>query len=162
MRSEYYRRIEIMLLADSGHSQTQICVRLGCSQETARYWIEMARSGKAHQWDDCPIGRPQTINEPFLERLKELVSHSPREFGYPFKRWTAGALSKHLANEFGIEVSDRHINRLLKRMGLSTRANHSEATVEPEQVKDGIIIRDLQPVAPPNLLLPLNPMQTSN
>jgi len=57
------------------------------------------------------------VNDQYLERLKELVSHSPRDYGYPFQRWTAQWLSKHL-KEFGIEVSDRHINRLLK-VGLS-------------------------------------------
>ncbi|MBD3563227.1 helix-turn-helix domain-containing protein, partial [Planktothrix sp. FACHB-1355] len=66
-------------------------------------------------------GRPKSVNEQYLERLKELVSQSPKEFGYPFRRWTAQWLSKHLAKELGIEVSDRHINRLLKDMGLSTR-----------------------------------------
>ncbi|NJM74367.1 MAG: helix-turn-helix domain-containing protein, partial [Scytonema sp. RU_4_4] len=38
LRPEYRRRIEIMLLADIGQSQTQICEALKCSQETARYW----------------------------------------------------------------------------------------------------------------------------
>ncbi|MBC6431701.1 helix-turn-helix domain-containing protein [Nostoc sp. HG1] len=37
LRTEYRRRIEIMLLFDAGESQTQICEALGCSQETARY-----------------------------------------------------------------------------------------------------------------------------
>lgn len=116
-RPEYYRRIKIMLLADAGKSQAQICEELGCSQETARQWIGMAREGKAHLWNERPIGCPQTVNEQYLERLKELVSHSPRDYDYPFKRWTAGWLSKHLASEFEIEVSDRHINRLLKKWG---------------------------------------------
>jgi hypothetical protein len=54
--------------------------------------------------------------------LKELVSRSPREYGYPFQRWTAQWLKKHLAKKLGIEVSDRHINRILKELGLSTRS----------------------------------------
>jgi len=42
--------------------------------------------------------------KPYLGRLKELVSHSPREYGYPFQRWTAQWLGKHLAKELGIKV----------------------------------------------------------
>ncbi|WP_199315152.1 helix-turn-helix domain-containing protein [Aerosakkonema funiforme] len=121
LSEQYRQRIEIMLLADEGKTQTQICKALGCSQGTARHWIFMAQAGLAHNWDDNPIGRPKSVNEQYLERLKELVSQSPKEFGYPFRRWTAQWLSKHLAKELGIEVSDRHINRLLKDMGLSTR-----------------------------------------
>jgi hypothetical protein len=48
LRLEYRRRIEIMLLADTGQSQAQICKALGCSQEMARYWIAMAQAGNAH------------------------------------------------------------------------------------------------------------------
>jgi transposase len=75
-------------------------------------------------WNDQPIGRPKTINDQYLDRLKELVTHSPRDYGYPFQRWTAQWLKRHLAREMGMEVSDRHVNRLLKQMGLSTRQRH--------------------------------------
>lgn len=125
LRPEYRRRIEIMLLADQGRSQAQICAALNCSHETARYWTYIAQSGKAHNWKDLPIGRPKTVNEEYLNRLRDLVSQSPRDFGYAFKRWTASWLSKHLAKELAIEVSERHVNRLLKQMGLSTRKTKS-------------------------------------
>ncbi|WP_375500778.1 transposase [uncultured Nostoc sp.] len=121
LRAEYRRRIEIMLLCDAGESQAQICEALGCSQETARYWITIAQTGQAHKWSDRLMGRPKTVNEQYLARLKELVSHSPRLVGYSFEHWTAEWLSKHLAKELGIKVSNCHINRLLKEMGLSTR-----------------------------------------
>jgi putative transposase len=163
LRPELRRRIEIMLLADAGKSQTQICVELGCSQETARYWIAIAREGKAHQWNDNPMGRPKTINADYLDRLKELVSNSPREYGYPFERWTAQWLRKHLAKELGIEVCDRHIYRLLKEMGLSSRPRRETVATDLPRTKDsGIAIRDLQPSSSPNLLLPFHPIKTSN
>src|SRR5437868_3910397 len=88
LRPEYRRRIEIMLLADTGQSQTQICKALGCSQETARHWIAMAKAGMPHSWNDSPMGRPKSVNEQYLIRLEQLASHSPREHGYSFQRWT--------------------------------------------------------------------------
>jgi transposase len=121
LRPEYRRRIEIMLLADAGYSQTKICERLGCSHETARYWITMVQSGCASQWRDRPMGRPKTVSDTYRDRLQELVCHSPREFGYPFKRWSAHWLAKHLEQELGIKITTRYINYLLKGMGLSTR-----------------------------------------
>ncbi|NJP10517.1 MAG: helix-turn-helix domain-containing protein [Leptolyngbyaceae cyanobacterium RU_5_1] len=121
LRPEYHRRIEIMLLADTGYTQAQICEVLRCSHETARYWITIAQSGNALQWSDRPLGRPKTINDQYRDRLKELVSHSPREFGYAFRRWTARWLARQLEKELGINVSSRYINYLLKEMGLSTR-----------------------------------------
>lgn len=125
LRAEYRRRIEIMLLADEGYSQTKICETLGCSHETARYWIMMAQSGSALRWSDRPMGRPKTVNDTYRNRLRELVNSSPREFGYAFRRWTARWLAKQLAKELGISVSSRYVNYLLKEMGLSTREKTS-------------------------------------
>ncbi|MGG6270771.1 helix-turn-helix domain-containing protein [Leptolyngbya sp. AN03gr2] len=85
----------------------------------------MTKSKKQYaqdDWSSQPVGRPKTINDDYLARLKELVSHSPKQYGYPFERWTAQWLRKHLLQETGVAISDRHINRLLKQMGLSTRA----------------------------------------
>ncbi|MDZ8054833.1 MAG: transposase [Aulosira sp. ZfuVER01] len=135
LQPEYRRRIEIMLLADRGKSQTHICQILSCSQEMARYWIAIAEAGLAHKWNERPIGRPKTVNHQYLERLKELVSRSPGDYGYAFRSWTAQCLSKHLAQEFGIEISDRHINRLLKQMGLSTRQKPSKPHTTDENLR---------------------------
>lgn len=157
LRPEYRRRLEIMLLADAGQSQTQICKALGCTQDTARYWIGMAQEGNAHHWNDRPMGRPKAINEQYIERLKELVSHSPREYGYSFQRWTAQWLSKQLAKESGIEVSDRHINRLLKEMGLSTRQRQNRTEkVTDNTTNSQIRIGDLQTGASPSYLWSIN------
>jgi len=110
---EYRQRIEIMLLAEAGQTQTQICRTLSCSQLTARHWILMAKSGQAHNWQAQPLGRPKTVTSDYIARLKQLVSASPKELGYPFSRWTGQWLSKHLSQEFNIGVSARHINRLI-------------------------------------------------
>ena len=140
-RPHYRQRIEIMLLADRGKSATEICQELGCAQETARYWMEMARSGLAYQWNQRAIGRPKTVNEDYINRLQELASSSPREYGYGFSRWTANWLKKHLAKELGIEIGDRHISRLLKDMGISLRQQQ-----QPNQrQRQPISIDDLPP-----------------
>ncbi|URD48500.1 helix-turn-helix domain-containing protein [Chroococcidiopsis sp. CCNUC1] len=137
LRPEYRRRIDIMLLADTGQSQSQICEALGCSAEMTRYWISMAQTGNAHQWSDRPMGRPKKVNEQYLNRLKELVSHSPRQYGYAFQRWTAQWLGKHLEKELGIKLSNCHINRLLKQMGLSTRLKPATDEVATNQTSTG-------------------------
>ncbi|AFZ01509.1 helix-turn-helix domain-containing protein [Calothrix sp. PCC 6303] len=120
LSNSYRQRIEIMLLADEGKTQVEICRIVGCCPATARHWMHIARAGMAHQWQDCPLGRPKAIDSKYIERLQELLAMSPRDCGYGFKRWTVGWLAKHLAKELGIEVSDRHLKRVLKQMGLST------------------------------------------
>ncbi|MGB6297892.1 MAG: helix-turn-helix domain-containing protein [Rivularia sp. (in: cyanobacteria)] len=160
LQPEYRRRIEIMLLADIGKTQTQICKILGCCQEMARYWSALAQAGLAHRWQERPIGRPKTVNEEYIQRLKELVTHSPREYGYSFTSWTAKWLSKHLAEEFEITVSDRHINRLLKKMGLSTKQKPTPNFNQVEgKGNNSISICDLQSNCESNFELSYNLFQ---
>lgn len=141
-------RAEIMLLTDEGNTQSEICQLLGCAQGTARHWMLIAQSGQAHTWKDNTIGRPRSIEQQHLDRLRELVSHSPKTFGYSFKRWTGQWLSKHLHKEFGIEVSGDHINRLLRQHGLSHRLKATNVdTVTQPSTEGRITIRDLQPSA---------------
>lgn len=162
LQPEYRRRIEIILLADMGKCQSHICEIIGCSQEMARYWIGVAEAGMAHKWNERRIGRPKTVNNQYIERLKELVTHSPRKYGYAFGSWTAQWLSKHLAKELGIEISDRHINRLLKQMGLSTKPKSSQ---QPEKLPNqdaNITICDLQSNSEPSFNWSFNLIETNN
>ncbi|SRR5579883_1607206 len=159
LQPEYRRRLEIILLADQGKSQTQICQLLGCSQEMARHWIAVAQAGLAHKWNEQPIGRPKVVNDQYIHRLKEIVSHSPREYGYGFRRWTAEWLSKHLAKELGIEISKRHIYRLLKQMGLSTKLHQFSKKQIDDNKNSGIRIYDLQSNLEPTLILSFNLIQ---
>lgn len=125
------QRIEIMILADEGKTQSEICRMLGCSATTAGRWILFARAQFAHQWEETPPGRPKKVSDEYIQRLQELFHSNPRDFGYPFHRWTASWLNKHLTKELGIELSDRHLSRLLKQLGLSNRPKEpSDETTE--------------------------------
>jgi transposase len=144
LRPEYQRRLEIILRSKMGQSQSEICAAVGCSQQTARYWISVARKDKAQDCFNRPIGRPKKISEEYLKRLKELVASSPKNFGYSLERWTARWLSKHLLKELGISIGERHINRLLQQMGLSTRQTMASSNNWHKSI--GIVIKDLEPL----------------
>lgn len=135
----YRTRITIMLLFDQGRSQAEICKKLKCSRETARHWIAIAEMGQAHRWRDYPLGRPNSANQVYLDRLRELAQQSPRNCGYSFQQWTGKFLSQHLEKELGIKLSDRQVNRILKQMGLSTRKTQFQSDIE----KNAIVIQDL-------------------
>lgn len=143
----YHRRLEILVRTHLGQSQTEICSALNCSKDTARHWMTIANTEELSHWHEQPVGRPKRVDENYLQRLRELVTSSPKEHGYAFERWTALWLSKHLAKELGIEVSDRHVNRLLKQMGLSTRSS-GKSQAEKSVVKGhSIVIDDIDPTA---------------
>ena len=139
------RRLEIAVRTHLGQSQTEICSALGCSKDTARHWMTIARTEGLNSCYDKPVGRPKRVDEEYRQRLRELVMSSPKKHGYAFKRWTANWLSKHLAKELGIEISDRHVNRLLKQMGLSTRKSGAANSNQSEIRGQNIVIKDLNP-----------------
>ncbi len=135
------RRLEIAIRTHLGQSQTEICSALGCSKDTARHWMTIAKTEGLSNLSDR-LGRPKKVDDRYLERLRELVTHSPKDYGYSFSRWTARWLSKHLEQELGIEVSDRHVNRLLKQMGLSTRGQAQSKNTEKSVIKGNTIVID--------------------
>ena len=147
--SIYHRRLEIQIRTHLGQSQAEICSALGCSKDTARHWMTIAKTEGLNRWDEQPIGRPKVVDDRYKKRLYELATSSPKEHGHSFSRWTAKWLGKHLAKELGIEVSDRHVNRLLKQMGLSTRKSNKPQKSEPPVIKGQIItIEDLDSQLP--------------
>lgn len=108
-------------------------------------------------WQVQPIGRPKIITEEYVAVLQELVKRSPKDYGYPFQRWTAAWLRFHLAKELGIEVSDRHVNRLLKQMGLSTRQGTAAIADDGLTAQARrITIEDLDPQNVPEFGWPFN------
>ena len=136
------RRLEIVIRTHMGQSQAEICSALGCSKDTARYWMTIAKTEGLTHCCQQPIGRPKRVDDRYLQRLRELVTSSPKDYGYSFNRWTAKWLSKHLAEELSIEISDRHVNRLLKQMGLSTRSGSQQQSPQKPLIKGKIIVID--------------------
>jgi transposase len=134
------QRLEIMLLTDAGKTQADICRILGCSAATASRWMQLTKAGLAHQYLDCPVGRPKVVTDEYIEFLRELLDRSPRDYGYPFKTWTIGWLGKHIAKEKGIEVSQSHLKRVMRESGLSTR---TKAQPPHSQSRANIFIADL-------------------
>lgn len=94
-----------------------------------------------------PVGRPPKVDQVYRDRLRQLVAQSPKQFGYSFDRWTAYWLRRHLLEELDVAVSERHINRLLRQMGLSTRQRISAKQLAQQRYRHRIKIGDLRPDA---------------
>lgn len=110
------KRIQIILFADEGKSQGEIRKLLDCTAATASKWILIAESGKIDHWQKYRRGRPSKVDQFYLDRLRELISKSPRDFGYSFNRWSGVWLARHLEKEFGVALTPTHINRLRKQL----------------------------------------------
>ncbi len=146
------QRIQIMLMADRGKSTAEICEELGCALVTAEYWANAVKAGEIDLWQSKPIGRPRKTDRNYIEQLQQLLSSSPRQYGYPFERWTIDWLRKHLAQTSGIVVSSRHLKRLLKELGLSTCKKSPTNRLRQIKTKS-IVVKDLAPSSIPSVPL---------
>ena len=137
----YRQRLKIMILTDRGYSQAEICRSLGCSTATASRWIQITKAGLAHQYLECPVGRPKVVTDEYVEILRELLQHSPKNYGYSFNTWTVNYLSKHIAKQTGMKVSESHLKRVMGELGLSTR--RSKALPADRTQSTSIFLTDL-------------------
>jgi transposase len=143
--NSYRQRLEIILLTDNGKTQAEICRMIGCCTSTASRWIQLTKAGLAHNYLDCPVGRPKLVTDEYIELLRELLQHSPRDYGYPFRSWTVSWLGKHITKEMGIEVSESHLKRVMRDLGLSTRSPKTSSSQLEKYSEAGasIFIADL-------------------
>src|SRR3712207_4999911 len=85
------RRCQILLLSARGESPPQIARSLGCASQTVRNAIH-AFNERGLDALKAGSSRPKRTRAAFeeqgVEALKELLRHSPREFGKPTTLWT--------------------------------------------------------------------------
>lgn len=124
------RRCQILLASARGQRAPAIACQLGCDDQTVRNVI--------HGFNACGLAvlqegswRPHRLRTAFspegVEHLKDLLHHSPRDFGQERGVWTL-ELAAQVSFEQGIittEVSSESVRRALKRLKTNwTRAKH--------------------------------------
>jgi transposase len=132
------RRCQILLASADGEHAIAIACMLGCDDETVRYVIKgfNARGLAVLQKGSR---RPHTIAKAFPDekagQLKELLHHSPRQYGKATSLWTLKVAAEvSLAEGLTAElVSDETIRATLKRLGIGwKRAKQWITSPDPE------------------------------
>jgi len=133
------RRSQIVLASARGEKAIDIARTLGCDDETVRNVIKgFNQSGIAVLKEGSR--RPHTTQAAFsseasLDRLKEILHQSPRNFGKATSLWTLG-LAAEVSYEKGLvqeSISGETIRATLKRFGMKwTRAKHWITSPDPD------------------------------
>lgn len=66
-------------------------------------------------------GRPPKLDDARREAFRRAVRAPPAEAGYERPGWTTALARRFLREEFDVDYSRRHVQRLLKEAGLSWR-----------------------------------------
>ena len=140
------RRCQVILASSRGEWAPQTAHSLACDDQTVRNVIK-AFNDKGLDCLTRGSSRPHTIRSAFdaegVERLRELLHHSPRSFGKPTSLWTLD-LAAEVSFEKGLtseRVSGETIRATLARLGIRwQRAKHWINSPDPQYArKKGLV-----------------------
>lgn len=116
-----YRRGLAVHWASEGIKQSVIAERLGVTQGCVSQWLKLAREGGKEALKGKPYpGHPPRLPEaavPFV--LKALEELGPQGFGYEDQRWTTQRIADAIALLTGVQYTQSHMSKLLRRWGWS-------------------------------------------
>jgi transposase len=132
------RRCQILLASGDGKNAYQIATELGCNSQTARDAIHKLNEKGLKEALKQGSKRPHTVhrsfNEEDSEALRDMLHHSPREFGKQSSLWTL-EMAAQVSFEKGLtkeRVSGETIRATLTRIGVRwQRAKHWMTSPDP-------------------------------
>ncbi len=136
------RRCQILLASSRGERAPRIAESLGCNDQTVRNAIRAFGEGGVEKALTEGSRAAKSVRRAFdgekAEQLKDLLHHSPREFGEETSLWTL-QLAADVSFERGIiaeRVCDETIRNALKRLGVGwKRAKRWITSPDPEYAR---------------------------
>ena len=125
------RRLLALAMVLDGASRTAAAEAAGMDRQTLRDWVHRYNAEGVEGLRDRPRpGRPPRLSAAQMAELAGLVEAGPDPARHGVVRWRCVDLQAEIKRRFGVEISERHVGRLLKRLGfsrLSVRPRHPKA-----------------------------------
>lgn len=115
-----------------------VAVTMGFHKNTVYGWLAKMRVGGKEALQAKPVpGRPPKLDTQQISRLYALiVGTDPRQLSFGFALWTRSMVQELIGREFGIDLSEVSVGRLLHTMGLSPqRPLHRAYQQDPDAVE---------------------------
>ena len=131
------RRMLAVALVLEGASRTAAARAGGMDRQTLRDWVIRYNEGGVDGLRDRPrSGRRPRLNAAQLAELARLVEAGPDIAVHGVVRWRCVDLQAEIKARFEVELSERHVGRLLGRLKftrLSVRPRHPQADEAAQQ-----------------------------
>ncbi|MBI4613956.1 MAG: IS630 family transposase [Planctomycetes bacterium] len=116
--AEYRTRLLIVLKYDEGKGAKVVAGMVGVVPSTAiRVLHRFQRGGEDSLVDQRRENGVPKVDDDARQALAEIVAKSPQDFGWERPTWTRELLALVLAEEAGVEVSERTVGRMLDTLG---------------------------------------------
>ncbi len=124
-------RLVALALVLEGASRTAAARAGGMDRQTLRDWVIRYNEAGVDGLRDRPrSGRPSRLNAVQLAELARLVEAGPDIAVHGVVRWRCVDLRAEIKTRFDVELSERHVGRLLGKLEftrLSVRPRHPQA-----------------------------------
>ena len=114
-----------------GASREDAARTAGMDRQTLRDWVHRYNADGIDGLLDKPrSGRPPQLEEAQLRKLDAMVEKGPDVAVHKVVRWRCVDLKEVIKERFDVEISERHVGRILKERGysrLSVRPRHPKA-----------------------------------
>jgi transposase len=123
-RGEASKKAEMRLLSAvkrrEGRSIDQIASDLEIGRRTVHSWLRrFVERGLQGAHDIKQPGRPKRLRDQQLKSLRKDLIAGPEKFGFSKQLWTTRMVQEHVRRKYKVSYVDRHMRRLLRRMGFS-------------------------------------------
>jgi transposase len=110
-----YRRLRAVAEVAEGQPITVVARRARVARSTVHRWIKRYRAeqGPEALAERQRSGRPRVALALTKDRLRQLLTSDPRQFGYTTTTWTVPLLAAHLRAQ-GVAISPRTLRRRLR------------------------------------------------
>lgn len=116
------RRIHAILLNHDGLSSGDIAQVLDAPRSKVSQWLsQYEQFGFEALLEGQRSGRPTELSADQRQQLDDIVESGPRAYGFLSGVWNAPMIGRVVAEEFDIHYTDRHVRRLLHRLGFSVQ-----------------------------------------
>ena len=113
-------RLHAAFLRRQGKKMGEIAETLGTTKSAVSKWLNKMHLGGIRA--ATPVkqtGRPKRLAVKQLTALRADLLKAPEKHGYTRSFWDTCAVQDHVKKKFGVSFVDRHMRRLLHRMGFS-------------------------------------------
>jgi putative transposase len=123
------RRLCLIKNLYAGDSITEAATRVGVTQPTASRWTDRwNRQGVDGLHPDFGGGRPPKLSEREQQRLTEVLEQH--------QSLTTEQVRKLIEQGFGVSYSQRHVSRLLKKLGIRHAVPRPESLDRPDDAEE--------------------------
>jgi len=128
------RRIRAWELSQKGWKQNAIAEALGVTEGAVSQWLKAAREtgveGLRHRKGGGPKPR---LTQQQMKRLPQLLERGAESYGFRGEVWTRARVAVVIQQEFGVQFSQTHVGRLLRKIGWSRQKPVERASQRNEQ-----------------------------